>query len=246
MSHKLISKIDNLVEVKEEPYNFLAVIKQRNNMLGSFKGLGPPDLCYLVREEKGTFFSTHKKAGFFHYVYGVDTSSPATIFEYVKSTVAQGPCEYFCPHPSLLSLKSAITVTKAYFSVYNHFRSSDTRLEMNFPGSLSAYSLSRYSSGMSTERINWEETYVSSVLRSFAPLVDVSVRVLPELLTHSQLENFLKCAAALIKRNTRLSKANDIIKTTHNTLAGKVMSYLLKKCYFEDCKAFFEERTLAL
>ena len=91
MTQKLISKIDNLMEIKEEPYNFLSVIKQRNAILGDFKGLGPPDLCYFVREEKGGMFTGHKKAGYFHYVYGVNTSSPQTITAYINETLSQGP-----------------------------------------------------------------------------------------------------------------------------------------------------------
>jgi hypothetical protein len=145
---------------------------------------------------------------------------------------------------SLLNPKSSITVTKAVFSVFNHFKTADVRLELDIPGSAFTSVVAKCSNGCTTERINWEETYVSSVLRSFTPQLDVSVRILPELMSHPQLDNFLKCVLSLIKKNVRLSKTNDVIKTTQNTLAGKVISYLLKKCLFEDCRNFLKACTI--
>jgi len=98
MSQKLPSTIDNLVEIKENPYNLFSALKERSSMLNIFKGYGPPDLCYLLREEKGTFFSARRKGGFFHHVYGANTSSPGTILEYIKNTIAQGSNEYSYSH----------------------------------------------------------------------------------------------------------------------------------------------------
>jgi len=147
---------------------------------------------------------------------------------------------------SFLNPKSSVTITKAFFFVFNHFKAIDVRLELDFPDFSFARIFAKCPNGANTERIDWEETYVSSVLRSFTPQVDQSVRILPELLPRAQLENFLKCVLVLIKRNVRLDKTNDVIKTTHNTLAGKVISFLLKKCLFEDCKNFLEACTSVL
>jgi hypothetical protein len=48
---------------------------------------GPPDLCYLVKQQKGGLLSSPTLAGFFHYVYGVDSSSSASIAAYIKSII---------------------------------------------------------------------------------------------------------------------------------------------------------------
>ncbi len=88
------STIDNLIESIEEGTNFQRVLDQRTSKIGDFKGFGPPDLCYFIREEKGGLFSASKKSGYFHYVYGVDTSSPATAAAYITDCLRQGPNEY--------------------------------------------------------------------------------------------------------------------------------------------------------
>ena len=89
-----MAKIDNLIEYIEEGRNFMAVFKQRDARVGDYKRFGPPDLCYFVREEKGGLFSQPRKAGFFHYVYGADTSSTDSVVKYMTDTLKQGPIEY--------------------------------------------------------------------------------------------------------------------------------------------------------
>jgi hypothetical protein len=48
---------------------------------------GPPDICYLVKQQKGGLLSSPTLAGFFHYVYGVDASSSASVAAYIKSVI---------------------------------------------------------------------------------------------------------------------------------------------------------------
>ena len=46
--------------------------------------MGPPDLCYIVKERKGGFMSSAPvKYGYYHHVIGVDTSSTATPSAYI-------------------------------------------------------------------------------------------------------------------------------------------------------------------
>lgn len=51
--------------------------------------LGPPDCCYLVKELKGGLLTAKVKAGFFHYVYGVDASSTASVAAYIREFINQ-------------------------------------------------------------------------------------------------------------------------------------------------------------
>jgi len=88
-----MSKINNLIEFIEEEKSQFSIIKQRESKIGIYKHYGPPDMCYLIREEKGGFFTQPNRAGYFHYVYGVNTSSLASIIDYIKDTLRQAPFE---------------------------------------------------------------------------------------------------------------------------------------------------------
>jgi len=89
------NSIDNLLEIIEDSTNLQNTISERTSKIEEFKGFGPPDLCYFIREEKGGLFSSPKRTGFYHFVYGADTSSQATVAAYINDTLRQGPNEYF-------------------------------------------------------------------------------------------------------------------------------------------------------
>lgn len=44
-------------------------------------------MCYLVKETKGGLLSSPTRAGLFHFVYGVDASSSASVAAYIKSII---------------------------------------------------------------------------------------------------------------------------------------------------------------
>ena len=82
VSNEFSSFIIEAIEPKEIKEQL--ILRQQN--LPDFKLLGPPDLCYIIREK--TVTSGFKKKtiqhGFFHYVYGVNTSSQALIALYLN------------------------------------------------------------------------------------------------------------------------------------------------------------------
>ena len=90
-------------------------------------------MCYLVKENKKGFLSgTSKRQGFYHYVYGVDTSSSATVAAYITSILAlagQGTTDS-------ASKKSKINVISATFCSYDIVSKRDIRVEITFPGSV--------------------------------------------------------------------------------------------------------------
>ena len=66
----------------------------RGKCINLYKDLGPPDLCYLEIEEqrKSKFLKKMEsiqgmKRGFYHYVYGVDTSSSACVAAYITDCI---------------------------------------------------------------------------------------------------------------------------------------------------------------
>ncbi len=75
----------NVVEaVDTELHQQLAL---RRDNISNYEMYGPPDLCYLVKSKQIPQTFGKKKIiqlGSFHYVFGVDTSSAATIAAYVQ------------------------------------------------------------------------------------------------------------------------------------------------------------------
>jgi hypothetical protein len=58
---------------------------RRENIV-NYSLLGPPDLCYILKERTSKSMISSKKIqqGYFHYVYGVQTNSSATIAAYLQ------------------------------------------------------------------------------------------------------------------------------------------------------------------
>ncbi len=90
----MANSIDNLSETIEPVAQLLKTPEKRATRLANYKGYGPPDLCYFVKEERGGLFSKPKIAGYFHYVYGADVSSPSAVAAYVKDTLNRSQVEY--------------------------------------------------------------------------------------------------------------------------------------------------------
>ena len=68
----------------------------RGQSISKYVDLGPPDLCYLEIEEQRKSKYLKKmdaisgmKRGFYHYVYGVDTSSSACVAAYITDCINQ-------------------------------------------------------------------------------------------------------------------------------------------------------------
>lgn len=79
-----ISNLFEFYEPESKLYNHLA---ERAKMVTSYEGFGPPDCCYLVKEQKGGFMKSNTRWGSFHYVYGIDCSSSASIAVYINSLI---------------------------------------------------------------------------------------------------------------------------------------------------------------
>jgi hypothetical protein len=78
--------IKEIIEPKEAPLGY--VIDYRTSNLADMQGFGSPDLCWIVREtvRSGMMNMLKKKTvrNSFHYVYGADTSSQATVIAYFQ------------------------------------------------------------------------------------------------------------------------------------------------------------------
>ena len=152
----------------------------RHKSIQKYVDMGPPDLCYLEIEEhkKGKFLKKSEpgiKRGYYHYVYGVDTSSSACVAAYVTDCINE--------HTSSASAKKSLKnklfnkaeeagvvekVLKGTFCIYDIVTQRDVRVEITIPGGTQVYALDQFSDSHH-EIINileWNNVFMSSVLRS--------------------------------------------------------------------------------
>lgn len=193
--------IDNLVEMIESGDSLMKFLDKRANRLETYKGYGPPDLCYLVKESTGTLFAKPSVTGYFHYVYGLDTSSFTSVISYIWSVVKQSKFKYFPSHASMLVTKSSTKITKAVFCIYDIIFHRDVRVEVCFPGSMTVYSADGVKKD-SVSELEWSCAFVSSVVRAFHPCSGNGVCVFPPLESKELYESFLKAAVTVIKKGT--------------------------------------------
>lgn len=64
--------IANLKEFVEPDNHLYRHLSERALQIPEYEGFGPPDLCYLIKEQKGGFMKSLQRWGSFHYVYGID------------------------------------------------------------------------------------------------------------------------------------------------------------------------------
>jgi len=81
-----------LIEVVEPNTELMKLLDNRVAELVSYKGYGPPDLCYFIKQEK-QIFSKPINIGYYHYIYGADTSSAASIATYMCNILKRSQTE---------------------------------------------------------------------------------------------------------------------------------------------------------
>lgn len=63
------------------------MLRERSQLIPQYSNLGPADLCYLVKEHKGGILSPTTRTGYYHYVYGIDCSSSASVAVYINNLI---------------------------------------------------------------------------------------------------------------------------------------------------------------
>lgn len=122
----------------------------------SYSVYGPPDLCYLVKEKTtGGLRSKTTHQGYFHYVYGADTSSSASIAAYLKSIM------------DLPKGDKKSKVIQGIYCSFDIFTRKDIRVDIQVPGSTNVYSIDDEGSQEEVNGEEWNNVFVSSHLRCF-------------------------------------------------------------------------------
>ena len=76
-----------IIEAIEPEHELGKAMQKRQDLIPTYGIYGPPDLCYVIKEIKKGFLSSETKQGFYHFVYGVDTSSSASVAAYMTSII---------------------------------------------------------------------------------------------------------------------------------------------------------------
>mmetsp|Transcript_11930 Transcript_11930/g.10295 ORF Transcript_11930/g.10295 Transcript_11930/m.10295 type:complete len:178 (+) Transcript_11930:40-573(+) len=159
------NSIKNIIEIQESGQDYGRALEYRAENIINFSALGPPDLCYLTKEFKKnlTFSKNDKRAGFYHYIYGLDLSTPASISVYISKILKQQETEggWF--------KSGQWSITKATFCIYDAFRKVDVRAQVSIPGSMKIEAINADEEVVEFDDVEWDSVYVSSLLRSFNP-----------------------------------------------------------------------------
>ena len=182
--------------------------------------LGPPNMCYLIREHQPTGFkkllSRPYTRSYYHYIYGTNTSSMASIAAYFLQfldgkTVKNSKVVYGC------------------FCVYDLFSKYDIRVEIQIPGHSSAYLINANGERFEADEVHWQGGYLSSVLRAMYPARGSIVATVTFFKTIEDVEEFMEITEKFWdKLGFVLGDINDISKYGVNLLFPALGKYLLR------------------
>ncbi|GAA5857855.1 hypothetical protein JCM8547_006006 [Rhodosporidiobolus lusitaniae] len=145
----------------------------RTETLASFRELGPPDLCHVI---KTTGKAGQKEIGSYHYVSGVDASSSASLAAYLNSlnyTVEETPGWFF----GSTTTKSPWKIRGGVFCSFNAFSRVDVRVEVKIPGGVEAYVIDVRGERHEATPAIWQEVYLSAMLRAILYADDANYRL---------------------------------------------------------------------
>ncbi|CDW88693.1 clathrin-coated vesicle protein [Stylonychia lemnae] len=168
-----------------------------------FLDFGPPDLCYLVKQQKGGILSSPTLAGFFHYVYGVDASSSASVAAYIKSIIQTQETNSQILLMFSQNKHRKIKITKATFCMYDVVLRRDVRVEISIPGGTHVFAMDENQVKQQITGGDWNYVFMSSLLRSFEPRSCPSFRVIGELNTEDLYNDFFLVANNLFRLCTQ-------------------------------------------
>ncbi|BGP40620.1 bud site selection protein [Rhodotorula kratochvilovae] len=200
----------------------------RTESLASFRELGPPDLCHVI---KTTGKAGQKDVGSYHYVSGVDASSSASLAAYLNSltyTVEETASWFF----GSTTAKSPWRIRGGAFCSFNAFSRVDVRVEVKIPGGVEAYVIDVRGERHEATPQMWQEVYLSAMLRAILYADDANYRLagFRKLDPISSLDaelKFVAAAEAAFFKGWQLGSEPDIQVATvvSNHLTSGLMKY---------------------
>ncbi|KAI8066570.1 Chs5p-Arf1p-binding proteins-domain-containing protein [Gongronella butleri] len=215
-------------------------IVARTDALGTFRELGPPDLCHIIKTNAKPGVS---EVGTYHYVSGVDASSSATLAAYLNSLTYS-----MDENQSWFTKSNAWRIRSGIYCCFNAFSRVDVRVEVKIPGGVECYFVDVRGERHETTASIWQETYLSAVLRAILYSDDSYYRLAGyrkvDPITSLQAEQkFLEAVETLFFRGWQLGSKPEIQTATvvHNHLTSGVMKYFSDSFRYGPAITLFEK-----
>ncbi|KAF8621323.1 hypothetical protein AX15_007861 [Amanita polypyramis BW_CC] len=212
----------------------------RTESLTTFRELGPPDLCHVV---KSTGRSGQRELGSYHFISGVDASSSATLAAYINSLTysIEDNNAWFSKGPTW-------KVKSGCYCCFNAFSRVDVRVDVKIPGGVTAYVLDLRGERHEPTSEIWQETYVSALLRAILYSDDPTYyleayRKLDPITNLEDELRFLQAAEALFMKGWQVGSDPEIQVATavSNHLTAGIMKYFGDSGRWQQAANLFEK-----
>ncbi|GAW02875.1 chaps-domain-containing protein [Lentinula edodes] len=212
----------------------------RTEALSTFRELGPPDLCHVV---KSTGRSGQRDLGSYHYISGVDASSSASLAAYINSLTYA-----IEDNSAWFSKGSSWKVKNGCYCCFNAFSRVDIRVDVKIPGGVNAYAIDLRGERHEATQELWQETYVSALLRSILYSDDPNYwldayRKLDPITSPDSEIRFLQAAEALFMKGWQVGSDPEIQVATvvSNHLTAGIMKYFGDSGRYQPAANLFEK-----
>ncbi|KAJ6606688.1 chaps family protein [Mycena sp. CBHHK59/15] len=212
----------------------------RTESLSTFRELGPPDLCHVV---KSTGKTGQRDLGSYHFVSGVDASSSASLAAYINSLTyaIEDSSAWFSKTP-------AWKVRNGCYCCFNAFSRVDFRVDVKIPGGVNAYVVDLRGERHEATADMWQETYVSALLRAIlysddpAHALDAYRKLDPITSPEGELR-FLAAAEALFVKGWQVGSDPEIqvASLTTNHLTAGLLKYFGTSGRYQQAANLFEK-----
>ncbi|KAF7291933.1 hypothetical protein MIND_01218800 [Mycena indigotica] len=212
----------------------------RTESLSTFRELGPPDLCHVV---KSTGKAGQRDIGSYHYVSGVDASSSASLAAYINSLT------YAIEDSGAWFSKTPVwKVRNGCYCCFNAFSRVDFRVDVKIPGGVNAYVVDLRGERHEATPEMWQETYVSALLRAIlysddpAHSLDAYRKLDPITTLEGELR-FLSAAEALFLKGWQVGSDPEIqvASVTTNHLTAGLLKYFGTSGRWQQVANLFEK-----
>ncbi|KAJ3932582.1 MAG: Chs5p-Arf1p-binding proteins-domain-containing protein [Lentinula lateritia] len=212
----------------------------RTEALSTFRELGPPDLCHVV---KSTGRSGQRDLGSYHYISGVDASSSASLAAYINSLTYA-----IEDNSAWFSKGSSWKVKNGCYCCFNAFSRVDIRVDVKIPGGVNAYAIDLRGERHEATQELWQETYVSALLRSILYSDDPNYwldayRKLDPITSPDSEIRFLQAAEVLFMKGWQVGSDPEIQVATvvSNHLTAGIMKYFGDSGRYQPAANLFEK-----
>ncbi|KAG0253377.1 hypothetical protein BG011_006396 [Mortierella polycephala] len=231
---------DNLRDIPEFIERELGEsLQARTDALGTFKELGAPDLCHII---KVNIKPAIKETSSYHYVSGIDASSSASLAAYLNSlTYAIDESHAWFSKGVQWRIRSGV------YCCYNAFSRVDVRVEVTIPGGVESYAVNVRGEKQEATATIWQETYVTAMLRSILYSDDANYRIpgfrkLDPIPDVDAEKRFFEAAEQMFFRGWLLGSNPEIQVPTivNNHLTAAIMKYCQESFRYDLGVKFFE------